>query len=234
MEDPAPRPTLLRALSGLGRVLTDRAARYELLLRHGLLRGGFQSSSETSRNRYPRIFAFVQAQLGADSARRILSFGCAGGDEVFTLRRYFPRAAIRGIDINPGNIAACRRLAPPDDPGLSFEAASSTAGEPANRYDAIFCMAVLRHGSLTLDTPRCTPLLDFADFASTVADFHRCLKPGGLLAIRYSNFRLCDAPAAAGFEPVYRGVAHAPIPLYGPDNALLPESSYRDCVFRKL
>jgi len=233
MEVPAPRPVALRALGALKRVLTDRAARYEYLMRYGLLPGGFQPFRCTGDNRYPRIFAFVQSELGEDCAGRILSFGCSTGEEVFTLRRYFPRAAIKGIDINANNIAICRRRAPPDDAGLAFDKASSTVREPDGAYDAIFCMAVLRHGGLKGDRPYCTPLLDFADFARAIADAHRCLRPGGLLAVRHSNFRVCDAPAAAGFEAVFSGAVDAPGPLYGPDNALLPETLYRDCVFRK-
>jgi len=227
----------LRAARRLWRLASDPAYRHVLRLKGRPLRHAFQPFNETKADRYPRIFGFVQMALGADSALQILSFGCATGEEVFSLRRYFPRALIKGIDINPGNIAVCRkRLARARDAGLSFEVAASTVGEAAASYDAIFCMAVLRHGDLGAPgVTRCDHLLRFEDFAATIADFSRCLKPGGLLAIRHSNFRLCDAPAAADFEAVlnlpYR--QHSGPPLFGPDHRLMQDASYPDAVFRK-
>jgi hypothetical protein len=97
-------------------------------------------------------------------------------------------------------------------------------------------MAVLRHGSLAAPgTTRCDHLIRFADFAAAVADFHRCLKPGGLLVIRHSNFRLCDTPSADRFATVLR-VPHRGLqktPLFGRDNLLLAGLDYPDAVFQK-
>jgi hypothetical protein len=98
-------------------------------------------------------------------------------------------------------------------------------------------MAVLRHGDLALpNVRRCDHLIRFADFAAAVEDFERCLKPGGFLIIRHSNFRLCDTPAAAAFETI-EGVmvSDSPekTPIFGPDNLLMKGVQYPDTVFRK-
>ena len=69
----------------------------------------FQPYGTTFVDRYPRIFTFVKDQLANTAAPRLLSFGCSTGEEVFTLRRYFPQAEIVGIDINPRSIAHCRK-----------------------------------------------------------------------------------------------------------------------------
>ncbi len=97
-------------------------------------------------------------------------------------------------------------------------------------------MAVLRHGALDASgATRCDHLIRFEDFASVVADFARCLKPGGLLIVRYSNFRFGDAPAAAEFETAL--AVDIPkgywTPVFGPDNQLIEGATYRDTVFRK-
>ncbi len=228
------RGFVTRAFSALWRFASDRPYRGVLWLKLRRPPDAFQPSNYTREDRYPRVFAFVQSQLGRGCEGRILSFGCSTGEEVFSLRRHFPRAFIKGIDINPGAIAAARaRLARSPDPGLCFETAGSAENEPAASYDAIFCMAVLRDegGRRLTDGPHA---IRFEGFAEVVKDLARCLKPGGLLAICYSNFRFCDAPASAGFEPVFRMRPSArPTPIFGPDDALMPGVSYLDTVFRK-
>ena len=110
------------------------------------------------------------------------------------------------------------------------------AAEPAGGYDAIFCMAVLRYASLGLPgVTRCDHLIRFEDFAQTAKEFWRCLKPGGLLVIRHSNFRLCDTAVGTEFETVLRVKipAAAKTPIFGPDNQLLPGVEHTDTVFRK-
>jgi SAM-dependent methyltransferase len=229
-------PLLLRAARKLWRLVADGPYRHMLWLHWRHPAEVFQPFNTTLPDRYPEIFAFVQSELGAHSDVRILSFGCATGEEVFSLRRYFPRAAIKGIDINPGAIAVARRLLRGErDPRISFDVASSVAMEPNGAYDAIFCMAVLRHGSLGLPgVTRCDHLIRFEDFAKTIAEFGRCLRLRGLLVIRHSNFRLRDTAASAAFETILRIPTMAKSPLFGPDNTLLSEVDYPDTVFCKI
>jgi len=63
----------------------------------------FQPYSTTRADRYPVIFRFVRDALGDAPSLRLLSFGCSSGEEVWTLRRYFAAAFIKGIDIDPAN-----------------------------------------------------------------------------------------------------------------------------------
>jgi 2-polyprenyl-3-methyl-5-hydroxy-6-metoxy-1,4-benzoquinol methylase len=219
----------------LWRLAADRVYRNVMWLYVVRPKGTFQPFNDTLTDRYPRIFDFVQTELGAASKIKILSYGCSTGDEVFSLRQYFPGARIKGIDINPANIAVCRRrLKKLSDTNISFTTANGTGAETSGDYDAIFCMAVLRHGSLGLPgVTRCDHLIRFEDFARAVADFERCLKPGALLVIRHSNFRLCDAAAGQAFETILQLQHYSKTPLFGPDNRLLPEQPYPDTVFRK-
>jgi SAM-dependent methyltransferase len=165
----------------------------------------------------------------------LLSFGCSTGDEVFALRRYFPTAAIKGIDIHPGAIAECRRRAQ-GQPGLDFAAASSPAAEPSGAYDAIFCLAVLCNGRLTTSGAlRSDPVLSFASFERMIEEFRRCLKPGGLLCLLTTNFRFSDTAAAADFDVALTvdEAKLAPDVLFDRDGRLMKDARYTEVAFVK-
>lgn len=203
--------------------------------------GLFQPDATTFENRYPRVFRFVRDSIGDGPDRRLLSFGCSTGEEVFSLRSYFPQAAIRGIDINPYNIRRCRRRVGRGggDPHLSFACAGSVAGEEAGSYDAVFAMSVFRHYGLDDGMPRCDHRIRFADFDRAVGELARAVRPGGLFAIRNANFRFSDTAAAVGFKPVLllggpSGAAgRRSLPVFGPDNLSMPFSARDDGVYRK-
>jgi SAM-dependent methyltransferase len=232
------RSSLRRRLHALWRFASDASYRGMLRLLWHPRPGVFQPFNDTKPDRYPAIFRFVQSRLGREKELEILSFGCGTGEEAFSLRGYFPRARIKAIDANLGSITvACRRLRATPDAKLFFAHANSINAEPAAFYDAIFCMAVLRHGGLMAEgVTRCDHFITFGAFADAIAGFHRCLKEGGLLIVRHSNFRLADTPLASKFETVLRvplrGVAKTPI--FGADNMLMPGVDDPDTVFRKL
>jgi SAM-dependent methyltransferase len=228
----APGATLLRFLYQL----RSEKGRHLALLAIERPNGLFQPEPTTAEDRYPELFRFVRGHIGDGPERRILSFGCSTGEEVFSLRRYFPTARIKGIDIGRLNVRTCRkRLARlGGDPGLSFETAGSAAREPTAHYDAIFAMAVFRHGWLGEAPPRCDHLIRFRDFERSVFELARSLKPGGLLVLRHANFRFGDTATAAAFRRVHLAPSSgAPTPLYGPDDLLLPDGQRDDGVYEK-
>jgi SAM-dependent methyltransferase len=196
-----------------------------------------QPSAVTFPNRYPEIFGFVKASLKKIEHPQILSYGCSTGEEVFSLKHYFPDGEIKGIDINPYSIGQARaRLAKAPTPSITFSMANSPSGELTEHYDAIFCLAVLRHGTLDATMPEsCDAYIKFSDVAELVADLSRCLKPGGLIAIQHSHFRFVDFPIASKFEAVLaeKKRANFKSPLYGSDNQRLDVPPYCDVVFRK-
>jgi 2-polyprenyl-3-methyl-5-hydroxy-6-metoxy-1,4-benzoquinol methylase len=228
---------MLTAVAGRCRDVMRRAA-------PGLLRGirwpapgRFQPYSHTAPDRYPLLFEFAAARLGHGQGLRILSFGCSRGDEVFTLRNYFPAAAIKGIDIDPRNIACClARARAARSTGMTFATAATTESEEAESYDAIFCLAVLCHGDLTTSgAQHSDPLVHFDNFARVVADFARCLKPGGLLLLQTTNFRFCDTSTAQDFDVVLEAdrARLAPDVIFDRDGRLLNGVQYRAVAFRK-
>lgn len=197
-------------------------ARYASLWRPPPL-GLFQPFATTEMDRYPQLFTFARDRLGDGPDRRILSFGCSTGEEVFSLRRYFPQAQIRGIDINPRNIARAQaRLSRMGDDRLSFTIAASAAGEGIGNHDAVFAMAVFRHGELGDCPPTCSHLLHFAEFEQSLMELSACLKPGGLLFLRHANFRFQDTVLAQQFDLLLERPRNPRTPIYDVDEALLP------------
>jgi SAM-dependent methyltransferase len=188
-------------------------------------------------DRYPWLFEFARANIEDSVDTRILSFGCSRGEEVFSLRKYFPAAFIKGIDIERSNISRCEARARIESATrMTFAIAANTEGEPADSYDLIFCLAVLCLGDLTVSgAQRCDPYLYFADFEKMVTDFARCLRPGGILFLLTTNFRFCDAAVSRDFDIVLEAelAQLAPDVLFDRNNTLLPGVRYRPTAFRK-
>jgi SAM-dependent methyltransferase len=199
--------------------------------------GRFQAYSHTLPDRYPWLFEFAKANVSKSADVRLLSFGCSRGEEVFTLRKYFPEAFIKGIDIARSNISRCEARARAEEAtGMTFAVAANTEAEPAGCYDAIFCLAVLCLGDLTVsDRNRCDPYLYFKDFERMVTDFGRCLRPEGILFLLTTNFRFCDAAVSKDFDVVLEAdlAQLAPDVLFDSNNRLLPGVRYRPAAFRK-
>jgi SAM-dependent methyltransferase len=229
--------TLFRYASAAFQLLTSRDFRSRLMLRLRKPRNLFQVCNWTMEDRYPYLFRLAREKLGAGPDLRLLSFGCSTGEEVFSLRKYFPDASLKGLDINPQNIRVCeQRLALRPDPKISFELADSVEREPAATYDAVFCMAVFRHSCLAGESyVRCDSRIRFADFCRMVEDIAERLKPGGLLVIISANFRFRDTPTADRFELVCRlkNPGFDITPIFDRENMRTSEVNYGEVMFRK-
>ncbi len=185
---------------------TDAAFRSTVWLR--LWHGGVlhQTTSLTWLDRYPQIFSSCREYLHGRHRLRLLSFGCSTGEEVLTLRTYFPTATIVGAELNRRSLRACRRL--PVDDKIRFEYSDDSVLEAAGPYDAIFCLAVLQRTPHWIDAREITSLrriYPFAKFEERVHTFDRWLKPCGLLAIEHSQYRFTDASVAAWYRPLDAG-----------------------------
>lgn len=217
---------------GLRSIADESAWRVRRVLRRPV-RGRFHPYSYTCPDRYPWLFSFAAGALTDGERLRLLSFGCSRGDEVASLRRYFPLAQIKGLDISARNIAAGRRL---DLDNVEFGVASNTEAEPSDAYDAVFCLCVLCHGDLRhheKPPSNCTPLIEFAAFEQTLSGLSRCLKPGGLMFLYGSNFRFADTSLASNFQGVLNTSMPDGAPLYDRHNRLLTGNRYLEVGFRK-
>lgn len=185
------------------RFVADPTIRSEWLTRWRHRDAIHQDASFTRLDRYPALFGAAQRELGETCDGAILSFGCSSGEEVVTLRRYFPHARLVGAEINGALLARCRRLAVTGE--VAFVRSSHANIAAMGPYDAIFCMAVLQRRPHRIVDDQVTNIADlypFRAFAAELAFLAGQLRPGGLLVIEHSQYRVEDLQTALGLEPV--------------------------------
>lgn len=191
----------------------------------------------TFEDRYPEVFTALSALLWDVPEPAILSFGCSDGSEVRSLRRWFPRARIIGLDPNPQMLREARaHLALNPDRGISYIEANSTDALGDMQFDAILAMAVFRHGRLETEAPdRCDDVLPFVQFDKEVTAMHRHLRPGGWLSVWNGHFRFRDTTVAPHYQArTLTFTREVPLTLlYGRDNRRIDDEPYAEVLFRK-
>ncbi|WP_368657351.1 trans-aconitate 2-methyltransferase [Metabacillus halosaccharovorans] len=130
------------SVKNIKRFFVDTEFRSILLLQVFSSKNVHQTTPLTYMDRYPEIFSACRDYFGDKKDLKILSFGCSTGEEVLTLRSYFPNAYIIGADINKRSLAIYRKL--PVDNKITFIHSSSSEIQKHGPFDAVFCMAVLQ------------------------------------------------------------------------------------------
>ena len=185
-----------------------------------------QTTPFTKEERYPELFDLA-ARLKPDAAR-VLSFGCATGEEVVSLRRRFPAAELVGAEINPrSRRIASRRLASDD------QATVLAPDRIAGNFDIILALAVLQrepHKVEELEVADLTVIYPFDRFDAAVRVLVEHLSPGGLLCVMHAQYRVEDSRSARLLEAV-PGPA-LPGLLFGSDGRRL-EGAVAGSIFRK-
>lgn len=162
-----------------------------------------QTTSLTAMNRYPNIFAACQQYFAGREQIRILSYGCSTGEEVLTLRKYFPHAEIVGAEINKRSLEICRRQ--DADPRTTFIYSTADSIQSHGPYDAIFCLAVLQRTPLNIASKGIKSLKNiypFKKFEAQIVQLDRLLNLNGLFVIHFSQYVFTDTCVAAGYRPL--------------------------------
>lgn len=207
-----------------------------------LLKAGFfsgsgvhQISGDTYFNRYPAIFDQATNIVGKPDPK-ILSFGCSTGEEVLSLRSYFPKARITGAEIDPERLKSCRALAVDD--AITFIVSRKTEISAHGPYDAIFAMAVLQRlphmaageGLQDLDL-----LYPFEEFDAQLKILDQVLYVDGIIFIKNTQYRFVDTSIAHRYEVVLKEISQKPsLPVFNKHSKILPGETYVDVAFRKL
>lgn len=192
----------------------------------------------TKMDRYPEIFTLVRKHFETqgradDENLKILSFGCSTGEEAFTLRSYFPKADILGVDISEWNLKEARKKN--KDPKIRFLFSDDETLRENGPFDAIFCMAVLLRIAHRME-----PAESSADeypidkFVEQITEIDSHVAEGGTLTVCHTNYHLRDTPIYARYEPLpFEFSERDLIPKYDTNNRLLPESNTDERVFVK-
>jgi hypothetical protein len=189
-----------KRLSLLKRLLADPAFRWSVLGASKHSSSYFQKETYTKVNRYPFVFRAVAEYLAAHNTPKILSYGCATGEEAYTLSQYLPGANILGVDVNQWCVKRARKTY--ENNHVSFYLPSDDAYLQAHDFDAIFCMAVFQHTANRKNNPKIALNISFQSFENELFNLHKKLKTGGLLIIDHSDFLFQDTLLATQYKPL--------------------------------
>jgi hypothetical protein len=214
----------IKALGALRRFVCSARIRSQVITRMRYKAEHLQGETFTCEDRYPELFEECRRRLAGVAAPRILCYGCATGEEVFSLARYMPQAEILGVDINHWCLAQCAKR---NSSGkLRFAHRMSKEFAEAAEFDAIFAMAVFQRtehrtaGAGPADTG-----FTFEHFEAETAMLDGKLKAGGLLFLDHCDFVFEQTRAGAGHEPAEFAGNRAPAgrAVFGRDNRLMAE-----------
>lgn len=195
-----------------------------------------QTTPLTWMDRYPVLFAACRERLGDSDSLRILSYGCSTGEEVITLRRYFPSAQIVGVEINPKSLAKAREHIV--DSRVVLEQSRPETVARLGPYDAVFCMAVLQRTPHTVQDRKLKSLegiYPFARFDEQLTQLDSVVKPGGLLVVHHTQYAFEQATIASRYRAL-EGVPRVPDegPRFDRQSRLIETPVETNSIFVKL
>lgn len=188
-------------LSKVKRSLCDERYRAIILMKIFNSKRLQQTTSLTYMDRYPTIFAGCRDYFKGQDNIKILSYGCSTGEEVLTLRRYFPNATIVGAEINPHSLRICKSL--PLNEKTKF--INSTPREIIKQgpYDIVFCMAVLQRTPHVVTEQKIKSLkkiYPFEKFEKQVIELDQSVAPQGLMVIHFSQYSFEDTKISSRYQ----------------------------------
>lgn len=218
------------------RVCFDKDYRYLLFL-HLLNRKNIhQTTPLTFMNRYPKIFSACQEYFKGKENLKILSYGCSTGEEVLTLRSYFPTAQIIGTDINKRSLETCRKL--PVDEKISFIYSTPSEIQKHGKFDAIFCMAVLQrnpHDIAAKGITNLSKIYPFEKFEKQIVELDKLVKPNGLLVVHFTQYSLLDTTLASSYQALGNHVQDDYLnPVFDRSSELIRNPIPQKSIFIKL
>lgn len=160
-----------------------------------------QENNSTFPRRHPAIFRclaeYRRNVLHADSAVRVLSFGCSSGEEVVDLSAEIPDAKIYGCDIDKPSLEKAALLC--GARAKIFESTSENI-KANGPFHIVSCMNVLcRH---PIGRNEFADLYPFRVFEETLAALDAAIVPGGIIALYNTQYPADACAALKRYEPL--------------------------------
>lgn len=163
--------------------------------------GTHQISNFTLRNRYPYLFSACRQLVIERKELKILSYGCSTGEEVFTLRDYFPDAHIVGVDINKTNIKKANQKN--CDSNIHFSHKIADTLSKHGPFDIIFALAVFqRTENRNPDTFDSSKFYPFEKFNDKIIELDTHLKAEGIFIIDHADYFFEDSDIYSSYHPL--------------------------------
>ncbi|MEM7329356.1 MAG: methyltransferase domain-containing protein [Pseudomonadota bacterium] len=194
-----------------------------------------QTSALTALDRYPEVFARAKGLLAAHPFPRILSFGCSTGEEVLTLRQYFPDATIVGAELNRSRLRKCRQRI--SDPDTSFVKSTENNIKKSGPYHAIFAMAVLQrtpHKVHKEGVQDLSGLYPYSAFNAQLKKFDANLYVGGLIVLQHTQYRFEDSEISQRYEVQGHAPPEKLLPSFDRHGQIISGQPYNEIIFRKM
>lgn len=226
---------LYNSFNTIKRILIDPNYRAILFLQLSNNKNVHQTTPLTFMNRYPEIFAASKDYFNNKKELKILSYGCSTGEEVLTLRQYFPTAHIIGADINKQSLAICKRRTV--DEKITFIYSTPSELKKFGPYDAIFCMAVLQrkpHYIAEKGISSLKKIYPFEKFEKQIIELDQLIKLQGLLIVHYTQYSLQDTCVASKYKVL--GSYHQndySSPVFDKNSELIKNPSPQSTMFIK-
>ena len=128
--------------------------------------------------------------------KKILSFGCSIGDEVGSIRAFFPDAKIFGCESDP-RLLEISRLTFQHDRDLTFFSSTFEDIAAHGPYDLIVASAVLCRNPAPANYGAA---FSFAQFEDVLGRFDQSLSVGGLLILSNAGYRFSDSDLSIGYR----------------------------------
>jgi hypothetical protein len=195
-----------------------------------------QTTPLTCMNRYPTIFSACHDYFDGKQDLKILSYGCSTGEEVLTLRQYFPNAQIIGAEINKHSLAICRKL--PVDENITFLYSTLNEIQKHGHFDVVFCMAVLQrkpHYIAAKGISSLKEIYPFEKFERQIIELDELINPQGLLVVHFTQYSLWDTTVASKYRALgnYNQDDYM-LPLFNKSSNLVEISAPQNTVFVKM
>ncbi len=159
-----------------------------------------QFSNATAFDRYPGLMLALKRMKGSAKAGsrplRILSYGCSIGEELITLRLYFPDAEIFGCDVNEGALKIASGIAEKVDATV-FKSTDASLREHGP-FDIVTAMSVLcLHPAKDI-----IKRFPFSAYEHNIGVIDEALSDGGLFALFNSSYLFRGTTVAEHYQPM--------------------------------